>query len=213
MKKYTLPHINTKVETVIVANGKFPTYPIPLSILDNAKNIISCDGATNKLVESNRSPHAIVGDCDSLSKENKAKFANIIHPNADQETNDLTKAVNFCVQNGWKSITILGATGEREDHTIGNISLLCEYLPLAEVKIVTDYGVFVAINKTSAFASHKGQQVSLFCLDKLPISAKGLVYKIENKIFDRWWQATLNESEGEEFTVETVGLVIVYRLF
>lgn len=213
MKKYTLPHINTETETVILANGKFPKSPIPLSILDNCKHLISCDGATNKLVASNRTPHAIVGDCDSLSDENKNQFEHIIHRIADQETNDLTKAVNFSVANGWKDITILGATGEREDHTIANISLLCEYMPLANVKMVTDYGVFVAINNTSAFESYKGQQISLFCLDKLPISVKNLVYKIDNQVFDRWWQASLNESESDEFIVETEGLVIVYRLF
>ncbi len=213
MKIYNLPHINTETETVILANGKFPRNPIPLSILDNCKHLISCDGATNKLVASNRTPHAIVGDCDSLSADNKEKFSDIIHRFADQETNDLTKAVNFSVANGWKNITILGATGEREDHTIANISLLCEYMPLANVKMVTDYGVFVAINKTSTFESYKGQQISLFCLDKLPISAKNLVYKIENQVYDRWWQATLNESQGDEFIVETEGLVIVYRLF
>lgn len=213
MKKYTLPYINTETETVILANGKFPKSPIPLSILDNCKHLISCDGATNKLVASDRTPHAIVGDCDSLSDENKDRFEHIIHRFADQETNDLTKAVNFSVANGWKDITILGATGEREDHTIANISLLCEYMPLANVKMVTDYGVFVAINNTSAFESYKGQQISLFCLDKLPISVKNLVYKIENQVFDRWWQASLNESESDEFIVETEGLVIVYRLF
>lgn len=213
MKKYTLPYINTETETVILANGKFPKSPIPLSILDNCKHLISCDGATNKLVTSNRTPHAIVGDCDSLSDENKDRFEHIIHRFADQETNDLTKAVNFSVANGWKDITILGATGEREDHTIANISLLCEYMPLANVKMVTDYGVFVAINNTSAFESYKGQQISLFCLDKLPISVKNLVYKIDNQVFDRWWQASLNESESDEFIVETEGLVIVYRLF
>lgn len=213
MKKYTLPHINTKVETVILANGKFPTHPIALSILDNCKNLVSCDGATNKLVSTNRVPHTIVGDCDSLSLENKERFTDIIHRIADQETNDLTKAVHFCIGNGYKNITILGATGEREDHTIANISLLCEYLPIAEVKMVTDYGVFVAINKTSLFESYKGQQISLFCLDKTPMSARNLVYKIENKSFDRWWQATLNEAEGDEFIVETNGMLIVYRLF
>lgn len=213
MKIYNLPHINTETETVILANGKFPKNPIPLSILDNCKHLISCDGATNKLVATNRRPHAIVGDCDSLSDDNKVRFSDIIHRFADQETNDLTKAVNFSVANGWKNITILGATGEREDHTIANISLLCEYMPFADVKMVTDYGVFVAINKTSTFESYKGQQISLFCLDKLPISVKNLVYKIENQVYDRWWQATLNESQGDEFIVETEGLVIVYRLF
>lgn len=213
MKKYTLPDINKISETVILANGNFPTHKIPLSILDSCTRLIACDGATNKLVEYGKFPHVIVGDCDSLSNENKKRFSTIIHKIDEQETNDLTKAVHFCINNGWKDIIILGATGEREDHTIGNISLLSEYLPLANVTMVTNFGIIVAINKNSSFESYIGQQVSLFPLDRKPISTKNLKYKIDNQVFDRWWQATLNESESNEFFVETEGTVIIYRAF
>lgn len=213
MKKYILPALGTKAKTVILANGKFPTHDIPLSILDNCEHLIACDGATNKLVESGRIPNAIVGDCDSLSIENRSKFASIIHKIDEQETNDLTKAVHFCVQNGWKDITILGATGEREDHTIGNISLLSEYMLLADIQMITDYGTFIPIDKDTIFESYKEQQVSLFPLDRQAISTRNLKYKIDNYIFERWWQATLNESEKDEFIVETKGVVIVFREF
>ena len=211
MQKYTLPTIDKQVETVVLANGNYPTHPIAVAILNQCKHLVSCDGATNKLVESGRIPDAIVGDCDSLSDKNKELFAPIIHHVKEQETNDLTKAINFCVSNGWKNITILGATGKREDHTIGNISLLCEYMQIAEVNMVTNYGVFTAIDQPSIFKSYEGQQVSLFCLDQKPISTEGLMYQIDNKTFSRWWQATLNESKGGYFTVETQGTVIVYR--
>lgn len=213
MKRYTLPSINKNTETVILANGKFPQHQIPLALLDNCTNLVSCDGATNTLVETNRTPDAIVGDCDSLSKKNQVRFGSIIHQISEQETNDLTKAVNYCTSKNWKDIIILGATGKREDHTIGNISLLCEYMQIADIKMVTDYGVFVAINSNSIFESYKGQQVSLFCLDPEPISVDGLVYPIKDKVFNRWWQATLNESKGNEFVIETKGAVIVYREF
>lgn len=213
MKKYPLPSTNKLTETVILANGLFPRHHIPLAILNSCKHLISCDGATNELVESGRIPDAIVGDLDSLSEENKKRFASIIHHYEEQETNDQTKAVNYCISQGWKDITILGATGGREDHTIGNISLLCEYMKVTNVQMVTDYGVFVAINSTSIFESYKGQQVSIFCLDREPLSTQGLLYKIENQVFDRWWQATLNEAEGNEFTIETKGTVIIFREF
>lgn len=213
MKKYPLPTLNKNIKTVILANGKFPTHPTPLHILDNCINLVSCDGATNKLTASNREPNAIVGDCDSLTEANKKRFAKIIHRVSDQETNDLTKAVNYCVSKNLIDIIILGATGEREDHTLGNISLLCEYQQIANTEMITDHGIFVAINKTSKFESYKGQQVSIFCLDNLPISTKGLKYSIDNKTFTRWWQATLNESENTEFIVETTGNIIVYREF
>lgn len=211
MKKYHLPYIDKKVETVILANGGFPTHAIPLSILNNCNYLVCCDGATNNLLETSRIPDAIVGDCDSLSAYNQQRFADIIHRVAEQETNDLTKAVKFCVEQGRKDITILGATGKREDHTIANISLLCEYMEYANVEMITDFGIFVGIGQTSEFESYTKQQVSLFCIDAKPITSHNLCYAIDNHIFTNWWQASLNEAVGSEFTIEAVGRTVVYR--
>lgn len=213
MKKYKLPVLNQRTDTVILANGAFPSHAIPMSILNNADYIVCCDGAINNLSETDIVPNAIVGDCDSLSEENNKRFADIVHRVKDQETNDLTKAVHFCLEHGRNKITILGATGKREDHTIGNISLLCEYMKEAEVEMITDYGVFIAIDKNTVFESKKGQQVSLFSIDKCKLTTLNLVYAVKDHAFTNWWQGTLNESEDNEFTIETDGRTIVYRLF
>lgn len=213
MKKYKLPTTDKESNTVILANGDFPIHPVPLSILNNADYIVCCDGAINNLSRTDIIPDAIVGDCDSLTEENNSRFADIIHRIKDQETNDLTKAVYFCIQQGRKKITILGATGKREDHTIGNISLLCEYMNDAEVEMITDYGIFIAIDKPSIFESKKGQQVSLFSIDGCNVTSRNLVYPLNDLPLVNWWQGTLNESVGDEFTIEPGGRIIVYRLF
>lgn len=213
MKKYKLPYIGKKAETVILANGEFPSHPIPLSILNNCSYLVCCDGAINNLPQTSKKPDAIVGDCDSLSQENRIRFAGIMHIIAEQETNDLTKAVHFCIQQGRNNITILGATGKREDHTIANISLLCEYMKHTEVEMITDYGIFIGIDQPSAFESYINQQVSLFCIDRQPVTSSHLAYPINKQIFTNWWQASLNEAESEEFIIETDGKTIIYRAF
>lgn len=213
MKKYNLPTINKEFETVILANGDFPSHTIPLSILNNCKYLVCCDGAINNLSLTNKHPDAIVGDCDSLSKENQLRYDDIIHRITEQDTNDLTKAVHFCLAQNRKDIVILGATGKREDHTIANVSLLGEYMKEANVEMITDYGLFVGIEETSAFESYPKQQVSIFCIDQSPITSHNLKYTIRNQQFTNWWQATLNESESHEFVVETDGRTIVYRAF
>lgn len=213
MKIYKSPSIGQQIETIILANGEFPKHPIPSSILNNCDYLVCCDGAINNLTDAKKQPDAIVGDCDSLSEENRIRYTHIIHRTVEQDTNDLTKAVLFCLKQGRKKITILGATGKREDHTIANISLLCEYMKEAEVEMITDYGIFNAIETDSIFESSPKQQVSIMSIDKTPISSHNLVYKIENKIFTNWWQATLNEAEGNEFEIKTSGRTIVYRAF
>ena len=112
-------------------------------------------------------PTVIVGDCDSLSEKEKLQYASIIHKISEQDTNDLTKAVRYCLAQGWKDLIILGATGRREDHTIANISLLADYIDIAgEVWMLSDYGVMNAIREDATFESYPGQQVSIFSIEK-----------------------------------------------
>ncbi len=213
MNKYKLPVLGQHTENVVLANGEFPSHPIALSILENCEYLVCCDGAVNNLVKTDKLPDAIVGDCDSLSPENRERFADIIHHVAEQNTNDLTKAVNYCILRDKTKITILGATGKREDHTIGNISLLCEYMNYADVEMITDYGIFNTIDRDAVFECSKGQQVSIFSIDHAPLTSYNLAYPISNQIFTNWWQATLNEAQTNEFYIETTGRTIVYRAF
>ena len=115
---------------VIVANGRFPSAELPLRLLKEAKTIIACDGAVKTLYEKGIHPDAIVGDLDSIPAGLRERYADRIHHVEDQEINDLTKSVRFAHTQGYREVLILGATGLREDHTLGNISLLMDYAHL-----------------------------------------------------------------------------------
>ena len=199
--------------TVIIANGRFPTHPTPLSYIERASFIVCCDGAANEFIEIGGKPNAIVGDCDSISKENIIRFADIIYPNNDQETNDLTKSVQFCVDKGMKDIIIVGGTGKREDHTLGNISLLAEYVYIANVVMATNWGIFTPINTTTQFKSFIGEQVSIFSIDHTKVSSQNLKYPLSNRILSNWWEGSLNESLDESFTIKTTNRIIVFQAY
>ena len=187
-------------DAVIIGGGEYPTARLPLQIIRNARYIVCCDGAADEFIAKGGIPDAIVGDGDSISAENKEKFSHILHIIGEQESNDQTKAVRFCIAQGKKRIAIVGATGKREDHTIGNISLLIEYARAgAEVYSFTDYGVFIPCNGTTTHKCRKGQQVSIFSITANEMSSSELLYPIYD--FTNWWQGTLNECTGEEFTI------------
>ena len=130
---------------VILANGLFPSGPQCLEILRVAQMLICCDGAADKLIAFGLSPHVIIGDIDSLSSEVRKQYASLLIQSDDQENNDLTKAVHYCIEKAYPSVIILGATGLREDHTLGNISLMLEYFPHIEVHMVSDFGTFFLV--------------------------------------------------------------------
>ena len=183
-------------EAVILAKGEYPSLPLPLQLLEEARYVVCCDGAAN----------------DSLSPENRVKYADLIQHIPDQETNDQTKAVHYLQKKGVRNIAIVGATGKREDHTLGNISLLIDYMRSGiEVRMFTDYGVFIPIQHTQTFASQVGQQVSIFNFNAKGLRGEGLFYPLSD--FNNWWQGTLNEATANEFTIHCTGEYLIFLTY
>ena len=196
-------------DAVVVAGGEYPTAAQPLAVLQNAPLVVCCDGAADRHIATGRTPDAIVGDGDSISDENREKYAHLLHIVPEQESNDQTKAVRYLMERGKRRIAIVGATGRREDHTIGNISLLIEYARAGcDVCSFTDHGVFIPCNGTSTHKCRKRQQVSIFSITAKDLSADGLLYPIYD--FNNWWQGTLNECTGDEFTINAQGEYLLF---
>ncbi|MBO7289879.1 MAG: thiamine diphosphokinase [Bacteroidaceae bacterium] len=196
-------------DAAVIAGGDFPTAELPLQVLHSAPYVVCCDGAADRYISTGRVPDAIVGDGDSISGYTREKYSSLLHIIPEQETNDQTKAVRFLMEKGMRRIAIVGATGRREDHTIGNVSLLIEYARAgAEVCSFTDHGVFIPCSGTTTLQCHKGQQVSIFCITAKNLSAEGLQYPIYD--FTNWWQGTLNECTGDEFTINAEGEYILF---
>ena len=193
-------------DAVVLADGDFPTHSVPLRLLKEVPHVVCCDGAARHL----DAPDYIVGDGDSVPPHLRSRLIQV----SEQEDNDLTKATRFCLERGWRRIAYLGATGRREDHTLGNISLIVRYFTEMGVAplMATDHGWFVpARGGTTHFESFKGQQVSLFNFGCTRLSTEGLVYP--GYAFSQWWQGTLNESEGTSFSITANGPYLVFRTY
>lgn len=196
---------------IIVAAGEFPQRGETLDLLREGDVVVCCDGAVEELIKF-RIPDFIVGDMDSISEENLARFKDIIFSESEQEYNDLTKAVRFTLRHaqnaeGPLAITILGATGKREDHTLGNISLLMMYADMipagAKIEMVTDRGRFVPIHGEGVLYVGKGREISIFATDPtLKITTLGVEYPTDEVVFDQWswWKATLNVAKEDTIT-------------
>lgn len=192
-------------DTVIVANGEFPTHFIPLEVLNNARHIVACDGAIRHVPGA----EAVVGDGDSVPAEYRGRLIRI----EEQEDNDLTKATRYCLQRGWHSIAYLGATGRREDHTLGNISLLMRYFRDFGIRgiMFTDHGTFMPAKGCNTFKAFPGQQVSIFNFGCTRISSEGLRWN--SYAYKEWWQGTLNEAPADHFTLDADGYYMVYQTY
>lgn len=210
------------MNVVILAAGDFPSHEIPLRALREADFVVVCDSAYNAILncEFRISNFVVIGDGDSLSEADKAALGDRWIPVEEQDYNDLHKAMayatsQFKIQNS--KFTILAATGKREDHTLGNISYLvtfAEEYPGADIEMLTDYGRLVAMRGTRTFESFPRQQVSLFVMDPdHAISSTGLRWPLEGFHARRWWQASLNEVLGTEFTLHSEDWLVVFQTY
>ena len=186
---------------VIVANGEFPAHSIPLNKLNEAESILACDGAADYLLKKGYVPDIILGDLDSISSKNKRKYLDIIVEIKDQSKNDLRKAIDYAIGNNINDIIIIGASGKREDHLIGNIFSLLKYKNL-NIRLFTDTGFFTCIHKDEKIESFKGQQVSIFSPDPtIKITSNNLKYNFSNTTISNLFYGTLNESTNDFFEI------------
>ena len=193
-----------KNATVILAAGDFPRKGGPARrILENAARVVCCDGAADAYRRiMHREPDAVVGDCDSL----RGRFANVLRI-AEQETNDLAKAARHCLRMGWRSPVVLGATGKREDHTLGNIFRAID-LGLA---VVTDRGRFVPVEGRTTLAARKGAAVSVFAPDPATrMTSKGLQWPLDGVVFANLYCATLNRATSSRVVLSSTRRVGVF---
>lgn len=196
-------------EAVVIDAGSFPHHHAALRWLDRCDRVVCCDGAANRYLSEHDKIWRIVGDGDSISPDIARRFAPIVRRFPDQETNDQTKAVRYLAAKGIRRIVILAATGLREDHTLGNLSLLVDYLKSGiEARAYTDYGVFIPADGDYEFHCPEGTRVSIFNFGATGLEADGLLYPIRD--FDSWWQGTLNETTANPFRIRARGSYLVF---
>lgn len=213
---------------VIIGNGEFPKKEYPRYVISRADYIVCCDGALAKYLRNSekifgcmREPDAVVGDLDSLGAGLKRKYGHLIVHETEQETNDQTKAMRHIMSNvpDVSDIFITGATGLREDHTIGNISLLMEYtrtfdLGGINLTMVSDHSVIFPVTDSIELDCGTGRKVSILTPDNsLRIKSEGLEWPTDDVVFDNWWKATLNRASEDkiklEFSHKSLAIIIM----
>lgn len=198
-----------RTEAVILAAGDYPTRPELRALLHKSQRTICCDSAAEAFFQhEGRWPWCIVGDLDSLSVATDEVTCPVVHF-SEQETNDLSKAVRYALSQGLTQATILGATGRREDHALGNISLLIDFMHQGlDVVMLTDYGRFIPCHNGFVSRLPHGTQLSIFSFDARDFRGEGLRYPLHD--FTSWWQGTLNETTSEEVRIEAEGDFLVF---
>ena len=122
--------------------------------------------------------------------------------------------MNYARERNIFDISIIGASGKREDHMIGNIFSLLDYKDL-NIKLFTDKGFFSCIHQNQTIESFNGQQVSIFSVDPtIKITSENLKYNFNHSSISTIFLGTLNESTSGNFKFKiSHGSLLIFQTY
>lgn len=167
---------------LILCNGCPPTQKLFNNYRANTDYFIAADGGANIALDFGVQPDVVIGDLDSFHGSDNEAFEIIFKP--DQEQNDLEKALHHAQKVKGTHIDILGATGQRLDQTLKNLSVLKQFDPLfQQIHIVDNFGETQLLPPEFSGQFTTGTQISLFPLSGkvTGIRTKGLKYPLKNE--------------------------------
>ncbi|MGL4875673.1 MAG: thiamine diphosphokinase [Clostridium sp.] len=115
------------MKVLVVTGGNKPSYELLRKYIEASDFIIGVDSGINVLYEYNVKPNLIVGDFDSGKIEVLEYFKKIGIEvkgySTEKDYTDTHLGYNIAKEMKAREIYILGGTGTRLDHTLGNIGL------------------------------------------------------------------------------------------
>ena len=153
---------------VIVGGGEPPSPALLREEMDREPRplLLCADSGADAVLEAGVEPAFLVGDLDSVSPAVRAALpAERVVAVAEQETTDLQKALEHALALGVKSAGLLGFTGRRTDHTLGNLSLLKRYGERMDLRVVDGHCELRRVGSRIRFRARTGQKISLCPLD------------------------------------------------
>jgi len=205
-----------KEQTVIVSGGAIEV-GFTLTTLRSKETtcVIGVDKGLFFLYRHRIKPDYIVGDFDSISPEilshyRKSKVP-IYQHKAEKDCTDTELAIRFCVDHGKKDIRILGATGSRLDHVLGNIQCLQIAVEKGvDAQILDPNNRIRLLNKSWKLKREEafGSFFSVFPLGEgnIPITIKGAKYPLSNHIL----KANNSLCVSNEFAAEEIEIMLLW---
>ena len=191
-----------KEKIILVLNGELPKKKNLISYINDYDKILCADGAANTILNYDINPDFILGDLDSICAEKLKQYNGKVIDLPDQNLNDLEKILNWCLDNNYNAIDIIGFDGKRIDHTIGNFSIILRFIDKLNIDIVTESGIFHTIKNGTIIKNLKKKYISIFSNDSNnQISTIGLKYELKRNKLPALNSGTLNYAIKDEVKV------------
>ena len=106
---------------------------------------------------------------------------------------------------------ILGALGDRLDHTLSNLQILQAYAQKLRLRLVDPSGTAEVVTGNVAFTSRPGDTISLFPVGRARVTTSGLKYPLKNEILTPGSRGLSNLATGKRVRLRIRGRVWLFR--
>lgn len=167
---------------LIVGNGEPPTRALFAACAQEAELILCADGGANTARRYGYAPDYTVGDLDSIVRPCATDRLILVDPAGNVGT-DGQKVLNHAVALGVTRAILLGFTGRRTDHLLGNLNLLKTFADRLALRMVDDYCDIRLIARAIRFRAAIGQKISLCPLNGAAtgITTEGLKWTLQSE--------------------------------
>lgn len=184
------------MKAIIVSGGYIPVNFLSYQLKNkysDADMIICADSGADVLFAAEIIPNVLLGDFDSINPEIFDFFVQqgikTVRFNTNKDVTDTHIAIKYAINQGADKIIILGALGDRMDHTLSNVFLLESYLHLAHCKIINEKNKIELISDGAkkTFSNKHYKYISLIPISKkvVGVTTEGLKYKLTNATLHR----------------------------
>ncbi len=179
------------MKCVIIAGGHLTPSERIKTILNQTETIICADSGARHLRSLGLLPHVLIGDFDSIDPDDLAFFRshNVLEKKypARKDQTDSEICVAWAAEHHASDITMLGATGSRLDHTLGNLFLLKKMADLnIRARIIDAHNDIYLVHDVLSLDGAPGDLLSILPLTRQAsgITLTGLEYPAVDATFE-----------------------------
>lgn len=198
------------MKAVVLGGASVTDYRFIKKMTADADLIVCCDSGMGHARKMELVPNYIVGDFDSVQKEDLDFFRAMEIPieqfPTEKDETDMQIGISLCIEKGADELVIVGGIGSRFDHTFANVQLLMGLLKKGvSTKLINEHNVIELLDKSTTLHGTVGELLSTLplssCVEGLTL--EGVQYPLENR--DLYLDDTL-VAVSNVFAKETVNI-------
>jgi thiamine pyrophosphokinase len=195
---------------IILANGKAPSKKNINYLIDIGYSTIICaDGGANTAYRYKLLPDIIIGDLDSIKKEVIKYYEKkcLIKKISQQDDTDVEKCLEYAINKKISEVVLLGATGNRLDHSFCNLGILLKYFSKIKITMIHGKSILRVYHGKISLVTIPGETISFYGIDsRTKFISSGLKYPLTNfslPFGER--ESTSNEAIGNKIDLTIKG--------